>query len=421
MAIEKLICSKCGREKSYKEYFKMRSGERCDLCKPCLTQYIDNRDTSTFLWILEMFDVPYIEREWIKLANKIYLKNPGKFGPSSVIGQYIRLMNMQQYQDFRFSDSDRLNHAIRQEKEQAEARRQEKQILATSNEERELQLQEKKEAGIISEAAYQTLTHTNIEESNSVISEKEAAPTLQDVPEPIPEIADFRLNENELAAQLTPEDIQYLILKWGGHYKPSEWIAMEDIYNRYAGEFDLTIDREETLKKMCRTSIKMDEALDLGDVTAYRAYSTVLKELRQSGKFTEAQAKEEKEVRYLDTIGELVQLCEQQKGIIPQFPEEEYLQDTIDLTIKDLQSYTYNLVSNELGLGDLIESYIAKLERAEDNDPLTAELITSVEQEESLQLTDTEAQEFQEWLDSGIEEDAEALLAALEGEETEWL
>lgn len=57
-------CSKCGRSlKASAEFFKMKSGERCDLCKDCLTQYIDNRNPETFMWILEMFDVPYIEKK----------------------------------------------------------------------------------------------------------------------------------------------------------------------------------------------------------------------------------------------------------------------------------------------------------------------------------------------------------------------
>ena len=45
----KKVCSKCGRELKETEFFKMKTGNRCDLCKDCLTQYIDNRKPSTFL------------------------------------------------------------------------------------------------------------------------------------------------------------------------------------------------------------------------------------------------------------------------------------------------------------------------------------------------------------------------------------
>lgn len=45
----KLKCVKCGRSLKESEFFKMRTGDRCDLCKDCLTQYIDNRNPETFL------------------------------------------------------------------------------------------------------------------------------------------------------------------------------------------------------------------------------------------------------------------------------------------------------------------------------------------------------------------------------------
>ena len=63
MAAEKLVCDKCGRLRNETEFFKYKTGERCEMCKDCLTQYIDNRDTSTFLCILEKFNIPYIEKK----------------------------------------------------------------------------------------------------------------------------------------------------------------------------------------------------------------------------------------------------------------------------------------------------------------------------------------------------------------------
>lgn len=60
---EKIVCTQCGREKVEKEFFMMKNHERYPVCKTCLTMYIDNSDASTFKWILEKFDVPYIERD----------------------------------------------------------------------------------------------------------------------------------------------------------------------------------------------------------------------------------------------------------------------------------------------------------------------------------------------------------------------
>jgi len=190
---------------------------------------------------------------------------------------------------------------------------------------------------------------------------------------------------------------------------------METMYKRYANEYELNVDREEVLKKMCKTSLKMDESLDTGDVNGYKSLANVFDQLRKSGKFTEAQNKEEKQ-RYLDSVGELIALCEREGGPIEQFPDpDDYPQDKIDFTLRDLKSYTYGLVTNELGLGDLIESYIEKLEKAEQEGDvdLDAGLITSDEELAADALTDDEAEEFQMFLENEIEKDAERLLEEL--------
>ena len=193
---------------------------------------------------------------------------------------------------------------------------------------------------------------------------------------------------------------------------------METMYKRYSNEYELNVDREEVLKKMCKTSLKMDEALDAGDVTSYKNLASVFDQLRKSGKFTEAQNKEEKQ-RYLDSVGELIALCEREGGPIEQLPDpDEYPQDKIDFTLRDLKAYNYNLVTNELGLGDLIESYIDKLEKAEQEGDLNLNegLITNEEELAATELTDDEAEEFQNFLDNEIEKDAQTLLESI-GEE----
>ena len=88
-------CAKCGKTKKETDFYKIpNTDERCDLCKTCLTMYIDNRRPDTFKWILKKMDVPYVEKKWVELANKSYMKNPATFGPMSVIGTYLRTMNM---------------------------------------------------------------------------------------------------------------------------------------------------------------------------------------------------------------------------------------------------------------------------------------------------------------------------------------
>ena len=391
---EKLICSKCQRSRAEKEFFKMKSGERCDLCSDCLTMHIDNYNPSTFTWILEKFNVPYIKNEWIKITNTEYKKNPLKFGSRSVIGRYIRTMNMAQYREYGYADSDKLNF----ENEKAEQRRAEQQI----DEEYEIRLKEQLDNGEISQAQYNTLSKTidGYEDPNAEF------------------IKPIAVDESKIRDEMSEEEFQYLIYKWGHLYQPSQLVQMEKLYHKYANEYELNVDREETLKKICKTSLKMDEALDIGDTAAYQKLASVFDQLRKAGKFTEAQNKEE-QVRYLDSVGELVALCEREGGAIKAFVDpDEYPQDKIDFTLKDLKSYNYNLATNELNLGDLIQSYIEKLEKAEKEDSANLEdgLVTSFEEESLADLTDQEAIEFQEYVENEIEKDAEMLLETFGGE-----
>lgn len=401
----KIICKKCGRERAATKFFKKKTKDRIDICVDCLTMYIDNYDYTTFSWILEMFDIPYIKNVWIKMANDIYLKNPAKFSNRSVIGKYIRTMNMKQYADYCFADSDKLNMAQEMAKERREA---------TVDKDYVLQLQKELEEGKISKAQYDTLSP---ETPSSIDKEEEEFIALkEEAIKPIQQGAD----EGEIRKQLTDEEYQYLLMKWGYLYQPSQLVQMEKLYNKYANEYELNVDREDTLKKICKTSLKMDEALDVGDTQSYQKLASVYDQLRKAGKFTEVQNKEEQE-RYLDSVGELVALCEREGGPIKEFVDpDEYPQDKIDFTIKDLKSYNYNLATNELNLGDLIQTYIDKLDKAEQsgNDiDLNKGLITSKEEEiEEDTLSDQEAIDFQDYLDNEIERDAQMLLDSFGGD-----
>lgn len=194
---------------------------------------------------------------------------------------------------------------------------------------------------------------------------------------------------------------------------------METMYCKYANEYEMNTDREEVLKKMCKTSMKMDEAIDAGDTKSYKELASVFDQLRKSGKFTEAQNKE-KEEKYLDTIGELVRLCEEYGGpIANNLPDpDEYPQDKIDKTIKDLKAYNYSLVAEEPHMQDLVESFIEKyeklLQKKEEEADIMEGLITSKEEELEDALTDEEAAEYQNFLEEQVAADAAALLAEVD-------
>lgn len=489
-------CAKCGKTKKEADFYKIpNKDERCDLCKTCLTMYIDNRRPDTFKWILKKMDVPYVEKKWVELANKSYMKNPATFGPMSVIGTYLRTMNMEQYKNLTYADSERINNEKFQQ-----AKKEQQNIKGTSyDEEFENRLLEKLEAGEISQAEYNTMSRKSvldrinekmrqgeeeiasnpdsvlnnkelevpentvdaeeIKKNEDVISaakdveqeflakkaekeKKKEKPKETEEPEPqvldlIPDVAsslgvnpvenissapldiagemqnDFipdvaRIDEAKITESLTEDDIKYLSLKWGLLYKPSEWVKMEELYQKYAADYELSTDREQVLKNICKTDLKMNQALDVGDIKTFKDLQGANDMLRKSGKFTDSQKQEEKK-RDIDSIGELVAFVESKGGIIPRKDDPINVpQDKIDFIINDMKNYTDNLVKNELGLGNLIESYIKKLE--ENKTKSVAEIIAEgIKTDEDNAVTDEEAADFQQFQIEEREEEAKRL------------
>ena len=92
--------------------------------------------------------------------------------------------------------------------------------------------------------------------------------------------------------------------------------------------------------------------------------SKVYNEMMRSGKWTAAQSKTS-ETEVVDSIGELVAMCEKD-GFIPRFYVDGP-QDKVDRVIQDMQIFTRQLVTDELGLGNLIENSIKNLEKEKES------------------------------------------------------
>ena len=108
----------------------------------------------------------------------------------------------------------------------------------------------------------------------------------------------------------------------------------------------------DTLKKICKTSLKSDQLLDIGDVDGAQKMIKMYDTLMTSGQFTEAQNKAEKG-DIVDSVSEIVNMCERD-GFIPRYYVDG-AQDKVDRVLEDLQKYTRTLVVEEMGLGPMIE------------------------------------------------------------------
>ena len=105
---EMRFCSKCRKTMADTNFYQYKDGTKCELCKTCLTLHINNFEPETFLWLLEKFDVPYIEAEWNTLRDRAYQKDPYKMNGMSVIGKYLAKMKLKQWNKYGYKDTEKI-------------------------------------------------------------------------------------------------------------------------------------------------------------------------------------------------------------------------------------------------------------------------------------------------------------------------
>ena len=389
------VCEKCKRQMEDTNFYTYRDGTKHKYCKACLTMHIDNFNPSTFLYILEDMDVPWLPWEWNTLRDKAYAKNPNKMNGLSVIGKYLSKMRLKQHKDERWADSQRLQ------------KKHELQTAAIEEENKAYAEQVKKqfENGEISEAQYRTLVSTEFQKQHEY-----AVPFVDPVG------SDNMFNEKDflsedqlpdLSDQLTLEEKQQLALKWGRTYKISQWIELQKKYTQMMNSFDIQdADSKNTLIFICKTYLKMNQAIDIGDVEGYQKLSRVYDQLRKSAKFTAAQNKQDK-TDFIDSVGQLVAYCEKNGGQIPRY-EIKTPYDIVDKIINDLKEYNKSLIYEDTALARQIQDYIkearaaaaAKKDRAQakekgleapelsDKDILDFKDFIKQEKEQSLRITE---------------------------------
>ncbi len=398
----KITCEKCGRTKEDTMFYTYKDGRKTQLCKDCMTMHINIWQPETFLWLLEKMDVPYVPNEWNSLRDKAYAKNPQKKNDTTVFGKYLSKMKLKQWKDKGWADSEDL------QKEYELKKAAEEEAGKSAQEE----LTKKFENGQITEAQYRTLVSASSQRDYDIAHT------------PVPDYEDFVGKDNmfnekkfmaeedipDLGQDLTEDDMKYLVLKWGRYYTPSEWVELEKFYNEMMNSFDIQdADTRSTLILICKNNLKMNQAIDQGDLQGYQKLARVSDQLRKSAKFTAAQNKEQKS-EFIDSIGELVDYCEKNGGAIPKIEITED-RDLVDQVISDMKAYTKSLIYEDTALARQIQDYLKKreriLEQRKDEEEAKRLGLDAVE------LKDSDISEFNAEIERQREEDA----AALNGQE----
>ena len=395
-------CQKCGRTMASTNFYTYKDGSKCELCKSCLTMHINNFEPDTYLWLLEKFDVPYIEAEWNVLRDRAYQKDPYKMNGMSVFGKYLSKMKLKQWKNYTWTDTEELKAKAEQSRRK----------MGEPEEVQKQKLEEMKKAfenGEISEAQYQTYAEIHAPEPKIDFSN----PTDIRSGNLYPANSNFEQVELvDVGADLTDEDKVYLAMKWGRLYHADEWVALEQLYEEFMNTFDIQgAARIDTLKMICKTSLKMNQAIDCGDVDTYQKLSRVYDAMMKSAKFTEAQNKDGKE-DFVDSVGQLVAYCEKEGGQIPKF-EIKVDHDIVDTIIADLKTYNKSLIYEDKSLAQEIEQYLANKEAMEmmkrDREEARKRGLDVVE------VDDQDFKDFQEAIQDDIAED-EDIYNAEDGE-----
>ena len=336
-------CERCNHTMSDENFYTSNNLEKyapdgkLRVCKKCATAHINNWDPDTYLWILQEIDVPYVPDEWNKLLMK-YGQDRAKLTGMTILGRYLSKMKLKQYKEFRWEHTEFLQEQANAKIEQTMKR-------------------QGYDAAQIAEAVNKATFTLPVGELEPY------QPAIQAPPEPEDDYF-ARMNgtqeDDDLVSDLTEEDKLYLRLKWGKTYKPEEWVQLEKLYNEMMESYDIqSAGHIDTLKLVCKTSLKANQLIDIGDIEGFQKMSKVYDSLMKSGKFTAQQNKAEKG-EYVDSISELVALCEKD-GFIPRYHIDEP-KDKVDRVLQDLQSYTRSLVMEEMNLGNLIENAVKQIE-----------------------------------------------------------
>lgn len=391
------FCDKCQRTMRGTEFYGSNNLEKypegkLHQCKKCLTMHVDNWDSSTYMWILEECDVPYIPEEWNKLLQK-YASEGKTITGTTIIGRYLAKMKLKQFRDYRFKDTEFLQQMADHKMEETMKRQ-----------------------------GYEAAEIAKVIEQSHISAPERPTPPLA-----IPDsnnagnmllgAEDYFAEQNsdydiDIAADLTDDDKRYLLLKWGKSYTPEEWVKLEQLYNEMMQSYDIqSAGHIDNLKLLCKTSLKSNQLLDIGDVDGAQKMLRMYDSLMKSGKFTAAQNKAETG-EYVDSISELVAICEKE-GFIPRYYIDQP-GDRVDETIADLKGYTRSLVVDEMNLGNLIESAVKTMarEEAKEEDEDIEDEIMSLEDVD--QLKDEDFEEFNEFEEDEEKASEEAMKEYLE-------
>lgn len=395
-------CEKCHKSMDEKQFYTSNNLEKypdngkLHQCKKCITMHVDNWNADTYLWILKEIDVPYIPKEWDDLLLK-YGKDKSKLTGMSILGRYLSKMKLKQYKDYRWDDTEHLQEVANKKIEETMLR----QGYGRA------QIDE-----VIDKGSFELPMDVS-----------QPPPPQLNIPEEATAAVSYDISatvEDELVSDLTDEDRKYLCLKWGKTYRPNEWVRLEELYQKMLDSYDIQAAGDlNTLKLACKSSLKANQLLDMGDIDGAQKAGKMYDSFMKAGKWTAQQNKTD-DNELIDSVGELVALCETD-GFIPKYYVDGP-QDKVDRVLQDLQKYTKDLIENESGLNIMMERAVTQMKDEDERIKAAAAMGENADEEEMFDYEKPvfgikEFSEFKDFQADLVDQDAEYLEKLIKGDE----
>lgn len=278
---ELAYCEKCNKTMRVDQFYGTNNIEKyptghLNYCKKCMAMHVDNWNPETYLWIIQECDIPYVQEEWNKLLAS-YAKSGKKITGTTIIGRYISKMKLKQWRDYRWKD----NEFLQQLQESRIKETMKRQGFGAA----EIQTALEK-ATVDLPPKEVDVPEFNPDQSYVDIPPQSSIHMADGTEDYFEERANIEAPIEEDPIDLTPEDRAYLRLKWGKSYRPDEWVALEQLYNQMMESYDIqSAGHVDTLKLICKTSLKANQLIDIGDIEGYQKVTKVYDQLMKSGMF----------------------------------------------------------------------------------------------------------------------------------------
>ncbi len=335
---KKKQCEKCSKTLNTNEFFKLRVPTEdnpegiLSICKKCATAHFNATQPATFLPILKAVDHPWLPIEYKTILEK-YAKQPND---PAILGRYIGKMKLSQYSSFSFADSYAAQQAMNSPEDMLDDPTQYQlgQVGKPASGQKDISLP------------------YAVDSAQMLVAHKE-----------------MKTEQDKVLGELTTEERKYLLLKWGTGYQEEKLIRLERMYQEMMSAYDIrTPSHKDYLRKMCSVSMEIDECIQARDYTSAKALMDAYDKIMKAATFQPAQTKAAAE-GYVNSIGELVKLCERE-GFIPKY-DVEVSPDIVDKTIKDLKLYVKRLFENDDSIAQRYDKSVQELEMIESQEDET--------------------------------------------------